>query len=52
MAAYPIASLKNVSDQAGFEAYGGHVGPTMRPYGGKLLAGGSGERIEGARTRR
>ncbi len=47
MAAYLIASLKKVSDQAGFEAYGGQVGPTMRPYGGKLLAGGPGEHIEG-----
>ena len=37
MAAYLIASLKKVSDQAGFEAYGGQVGPTMRPYGAKLL---------------
>ena len=47
MAAYLIASLKQVIDQAGFERYGAQVGPTMRPYGGRLLAGGPGEHIEG-----
>jgi uncharacterized protein (DUF1330 family) len=49
MAAYLIASLKQVVDQAGFEQYGAQVGPTMRPYGGRLLAGGPGEHVEGDR---
>ncbi len=38
MAAYIVAGVKSIADQAKFEEYRAHVGATMAPYGGKYLA--------------
>ncbi len=47
MAAYLIGSVNSVSDQGRTEEYGNRVVATVEPYGGKYLARGPGERIEG-----
>lgn len=52
MAAYLIASLKKVSDQAGFETYGGHksaprcdrTGAPSSPAGRTSMSRGTGNR--------
>ena len=47
MAAYLVAGVKSISDQAGFEEYRRRVGSTMEPYGAKYLAAAPPEGKEG-----
>lgn len=47
MAAYPVAGIKSIADQAGFDDYRSRVGATMEPYGAKFLAGAAAEHVEG-----
>lgn len=47
MAAYAIAGIQGVSDEAGMAQYRAGVGQSMAAYGGKLLAAAPGECAEG-----
>ncbi|MCA1668230.1 MAG: DUF1330 domain-containing protein [Thermomicrobia bacterium] len=47
MAAYLIAGVKSISDQAGFEEYRRRVGATMEPYGARYFAAAPPEGKEG-----
>ncbi len=47
MAAYLIAGVKSISDQAGLEEYRARVGATMERYGAKYLAAAAPEGKEG-----
>ena len=41
MAAFVIGVVDSIQDQDGFIAYQEKAGPTLRPFGGEVIAGGS-----------
>ena len=47
MPAYLIAETKTMTDQKLFDDYAKVAGPTVRAFGGKVLAGGASRALEG-----